>query len=246
MNDSLKSFFPALAENAGLSGVILTGLTTLLVCAVYGLALKAYRRTNHFPLAHPLALGSVALALLVATCYGDYSHFRDHSQVFYWFLGPATVALALPLHHEFSRIRAVAKPVSLGLLAGALISPAAALTLAWILGGDKVLLSLATKSVTTPIALGLSEKIGSIAALAAGVVIFTGVVGALVAAPLLKLAGIKDERVLGLVLGINAHGVGTATAFQLSPRCGAFASLAMGITGILTALVLPLVIRLFG
>jgi len=77
-------------------------------------------------------------------------------------------------------------------------------------------------------------------------VIFTGVVGARVAAPLLKLAGIKDERVLGLVLGINAHGVGTATAFQLSPRCGAFASLAMGITGILTALVLPLVIRLLG
>ncbi|MCK9503122.1 MAG: LrgB family protein [Porticoccaceae bacterium] len=245
MNDALRSFFSAPATTEGLLGVMITALTTLLVCAVYGLALKTYRRAKHFPLAHPLALGSIALAFLVAILYGDYSHFRDHSQVFYWFLGPTTVALALPLHREFSRIRAVAKPVSLGLLAGALISPAVALALAWALGGDKVLLSLATKSVTTPIALELSEKIGSIAALAAGVVIFTGVVGALTAAPLLRLAGIKDERVLGLVLGINAHGVGTATAFQVSPRCGAFASLAMGITGIVTALILPLLVRLF-
>lgn len=219
-------------------------ITSVLVCAVYWLALLLYRRARYFPLLHPLASGSLVLALGVMWLYPDYPEFQQQSALFYLFLGPATVALALPLFNEFSRIRAIAKPLAITLVSGAAISPLVALSLAWLLGGAGIYTSLATKSVTTPIALGIAEKIGSIPALAAGAVIFTGVAGALMGAPLLKLMGIKDERILGAVLGINAHGVGAASAFQVSARCGAFASLAMGITGVVTAVLLPLIIML--
>lgn len=229
---------PGLREAAG-------WLTTcILVCAAYWLALLLYRRARYFPLLHPLASGSLALAIAVGYFYPDYLAFQRQSTLFYLLLGPATVALALPLFHEFSRVRAIAKPLVLTLAAGTILSPLAAIGLAWLLGSADLFTSLATKSVTTPIALGIAEQIGGIPALAAGVVIFTGVVGALIGTPLMKLLGIRDERILGVVLGINAHGVGTASAFQISVRCGAFASLAMGITGIVTAIILPLVITL--
>jgi putative effector of murein hydrolase len=118
------------------------------------------------------------------------------------------------------------------------------MALAWCLGGETLLPSLTTKSVTTPIALGLANIIGSVPELVATVVIFTGVVGAMLGPVLLRRLGISDERILGFSLGLNAHGVGTARAFEISPRCGAWASLAMGLTGLLTTALLPLVVRL--
>jgi Putative effector of murein hydrolase len=181
------------------------------------------------------------LAAFIDIAYGDYHEFKHDSWLFYWLLGPATVALALPLYHERAKIREAAMPILSGITLGALISPMIALAFAWLSGGEAIINSIATKSVTTPIALEISNKIGGLPGLVAGVVIFTGVVGALFGPMLVRLVGIRDERILGLVLGVNAHGVGTASAFQISPRCGAFASLAMGITGAITALVLPII-----
>jgi putative effector of murein hydrolase len=216
-------------------------ITTSVVLVVYSVSVWLFRKSDYFPLVHPLAVGSLILAGFIALTYDNFGEFRRDSWLFYWLLGPATVALALPLYHERSKIREAVTPVMTGIAAGALISPLVALALSWLSGGEDIISSIATKSVTTPIALGISEKTGGIPGLVAGVVIFTGVVGALTGPTLLKLLGIRDERILGLVLGVNAHGVGTASAFQISPRCGAFASLAMGITGTLTALVLPVI-----
>jgi len=223
------------------SGVL---IATLMVILIYLLSLWGFKRSGYFPLAHPLAIGSLILAGFIVLAYGNYAEFRQDSWLFYWLLGPATVALALPLYHERHKIRDAAVPILSSIALGALISPGIALTVAWLSGGEAILDSIATKSVTTPIALGISEKTGGLPGLVAGVVIFTGVVGAISGPAIIRALGIRDERILGLVLGVNAHGVGTASAFQISPRCGAFASLAMGITGTLTALVLPMIDRL--
>jgi putative effector of murein hydrolase len=219
-------------------------VTLLLVGVVYSGCLWLFRRCRYFPLAHPLAIGSLVLAGLVLLLFDGYREFQRHCGLFYWLLGPTTVALALPLYNERHRIREMASPLLISVLAGAVLSPAIAMLIAWGFGGEAILSSVATKSVTTPIALGIADKIGGLPELVAGMVIFTGVVGALSGPAVLKLAGIEDNRILGVVLGINAHGVGTASAFQISARCGAFASLAMALTGALTALILPLAARL--
>lgn len=227
------------------NGVATLG-TTALVVAVYLLVLRLFTVSGHLPILHPLLSGGLLLAVIVFVVYPDYASFRHFSAPFYWLLGPATVALALPLHHELRRLRAMLTPLMLAIAGGAVIAPLVAIALVAALGSGDILLSVATKSVSTPIALGVAETIGAIAPLAAGLVIFTGVVGVIVAEPLLRLLGIRDERILGIALGVNAHGAGTARAFEISPRCGAFASLAMGLTGLLTALALPLLIHLFG
>jgi len=217
---------------------------TVLVLGSYSLALWLFRRARRMPLLHPLLTGGTVIALVLASGRIDYNFFRDHSRIFYWLLGPATVALAVPLHQEQRRLRALARPVLLTLLAGALAAPLTALLLAWLLDGGDLLLALSTKSVTTPIALGIGDIIGSKPELVAGAVTFTGVSGALLVPRLLAYLGIGDERVVGFTLGLNAHGIGTARAFEKSPACGAWASLAMCLTGLLTSALLPLVVRL--
>jgi putative effector of murein hydrolase len=124
---------------------------------------------------------------------------------------------------------------------GAGIAVAMAVGVAWLLGAsDEVLRSVATKSITTPIALSVSEIIEGIPRLAAACVVITGVVGAALGPGLLARAGISDHRVIGFTLGLTAHGIGTARAFDISPQAGAFASLGMGLTGLVTAAFLPL------
>ncbi len=215
------------------------GLVALTLCA-YCAGLWAFQKARHFSLLHPLVSSCLLIAVLLYSFDIDYSRYQRANSVFYWLLGPATVALAIPLNREFKRIRALIQPLLLTLLFGAIVSPLCAVTLAYLFGAEPLtLLSLTPKSVTTPIALGIAREIGALGELTAGVVIFTGVVGAIVGPALLGMLGIKDERLQGFTLGINAHGVGTARAFDIGPLCGAFSSLALGLTGVLTALTLP-------
>jgi len=218
---------------------IAASLLALTLCAYFA-GLWAFQKARHFSLLHPLMSSCLLIAALLYSFDIDYTHYQQANSVFYWLLGPATVALAIPLDREFARIRALAQPLLLTLLFGAIAAPLCAVTLAFLFGADPLtLLSLTPKSVTTPIALGIATEIGALGELTAGVVIFTGVVGAIAGPKLLTLLGVKDERLQGFTLGINAHGVGTARAFDISPLCGAFSSLALGLTGVLTALILP-------
>ena len=214
----------------------LLGLTFL----AYFAGLWTFRKAQHFSLLHPLVSSCLLIAALLYSLDIDYARYQRANNVFYWLLGPATVALAIPLNREFDRIRALALPLLLTLLLGTIAAPLCALTLASLFSADPLtLLSLTPKSVTTPIALSIAKEIGALGELTAGVVIFTGVVGAIAGPSLLRLLGVSDERLQGFTLGINAHGVGTARAFDISPVCGAFSSLALGLTGVLTALTLP-------
>lgn len=227
-----------LADSRALIETPLFALTLSLAAYQWGRWL--YRRTGGFPLCHPTVAGAVTVALLLPLIKLDPAIYLDGNQLLVFLLGPATVALALPLYRELHLIRSLALPIAITLLAGASIAVASAVGIAALLGGDvQTLLSIAPKSVTTPIAIGISREMGGLVALTTGVVVFTGAAGITLAPLVFRLLRIEDPRVQGFTLGLVAHGVGTARAFELSPRAGAFASLALCLTGTLTALLLP-------
>ncbi|AFU99743.1 LrgB family protein [Simiduia agarivorans] len=215
----------------------------LLTLAAYLLGDLLYQRSGRRLWLHPLATGSACIALGLWLAGVDYPQYRQASELFYLLLGLATVALAVPLHRELHQLKGLVMPVAITLVFGSAIACTTALVSAWLLGADADLLrALAPKSVTTPIALGLSQSLGANVSVTTGVVIYTGVFGALIASPVFRWAGLADPRLQGIVLGINAHGVGTARGFEISPVTGAFAGLGMGLTGAITALWLPYVI----
>ncbi len=224
-----------------LSASPLLGLTVTLVA--YQGAYWIYRRSGMNPLANPVLIavsGLVALLLATGTSYQTYF---DGAQFVHFLLGPATVALAVPLYTQIKRVRAMLLPVAAGLLAGSLTAALSAMAIGKLFGASTpTLLSLAPKSVTTPIAMGVAERIGGIPSLTAVLVIATGIIGAVAARPLFNAMGMKDPAIRGFAIGVAAHGIGTARAFQVSEQAGAFAALAMGLNGLLTALLLPVLL----
>jgi len=203
-------------------------------------------KLNGHPLAHPVLLAMLALIALLLVTGTSYDTYFEGAQFIHYLLGPATVALAIPLYDNLQQIRRLLAPLLLACLLGVTVAVSTAVGLAWLAGArDQTLLSIAPKSVTTPIAMGIAEQVGGLPSLAAGIVLVTGAVGAVAAGPLFRLARIKDERAQGFALGIAAHGFGTAHALTISLRAGAFAGLGLGMAGLLTAFLLPLAARFF-
>lgn len=203
--------------------------------------LQLYRRSGS-PLLHPIVGGSLLVFAALWLLDVDFASYQRGSGLLYLLLGPAVVALAIPLKQNLAVVRKVGWPLMLGLLVGAVLAPLVAVVIALLLGGSKtVLIALTTKSVTTPVALALAQEMHGIQSLAAGVVAFTGIVGAVCGPGLLRYLNIDDQRVAGFTMGVNAHAIGTVRALEISALCGAFSALAMGLCGALTALVLPLI-----
>ena len=235
--DGLLEQFWAHLSHQPLAGLVLSLLA-------YSLGLWLYQRAQRPVILHPVLTAAALIALALHSADINYRDYVASNQLLYLLLGPATVALAVPLHQEFHHLRGLVLPILVTIVCGAIIAVLSAVGIAWLAGAsDSVLLALTPKSVTTPIALGIAERIGALGSLTAGIVVFTGVSAALLAPLVFRLTGLADERLRGLVLGLNGHGVGTAIAFERSPVSGAFASLAMGLTGALTALTLPLILR---
>lgn len=206
-----------------------------------------YQRLNRPAWLPPIVAGSLLLVPAIYLLPLDYTSYYQGARWISFLLGPATVALAIPLFLQFHHIRAALLPITITLCVGAPLAAGLSLTIAWGLGADPtILLSLAPKSVTAPIAVALTEQLGGIVGLAVGVVALTGVLGSLFTPLLWRWLKSDDERVLGFVMGLNGHGIATAQAFEISPTAGAFSSLAMGLTGALTALLLPLCFSLLG
>ena len=186
----------------------------------------------------------VGLLVVTDTSYRTYF---DGAQFVHFLLGPATVALAVPLYRNVRALRRTLLPLLVALVGGAATSVGSAIGIGWLLGAtEETLLSLAPKSVTTPIAMGVSEAIGGLPSLTAVLVILTGILGAVLATGTLNLLRIRDWRARGFAIGLSAHGIGTARALQINEVAGAFSSLAMGLNGLATALLVPLLLRLFG
>jgi predicted murein hydrolase (TIGR00659 family) len=228
-----------------LSTTPLLGLTLTLLA--YQIAHALYLKLGSHPVANPVAL-AVALIVAILTLTGTpYAVYFEGAQFVHFLLGPATVALAVPLYAQWPRLRKLFGASMLALAAGSIASVASVWYIAQALGAQRqTLLSLMPKSVTTPIAMGISEKIGGLPSFTAVLVILTGVTGAIIAPSLLRASGIRDDAIQGFAIGMCAHGIGTARAFQLSETAGAFSALAMGLNGVVTSIVVPIAVNWLG
>jgi len=224
-----------------LSTTPLLGLTLTLV--VYQAAYWVYARARFHPLANPVVI-SIAVIVAILTATGTaYRTYFEGAQFVHFLLGPATVALAVPLYAQFARVRRIWRPMVGALAVGAVTAMVSAVGVAWLLGASKVtLVSIAPKSVTAPIAMGIVEKVGGLPSLTAVLVVSTGIIGAVSATYVLDAMRIADDAVRGFAVGVAAHGIGTARAFQRSEEAGAFAGLGMALNGLLTAVLFPLLV----
>jgi len=228
-----------------LSASPLMGLTITLVA--YGLAYRVYLKSNSSPLVNPVVTSVVMLIVLLMATGTSYNDYFEGGQFVHFLLGPATVALAVPLYEQLSRLRALWLPVTISIFSGVVIAAGSSIGLARLLGGSvEIQMSLAPKSATAPVAMGISETIGGIPSLTAVLVVVTGIVGAVTGTKLFEWMGIKDDSVKGIAMGVAAHGIGTARSFQVSNQMGAFSGLAMALSAFATALLVPWLVDLIG
>lgn len=203
-----------------------------------------YEKSGRLPLCNPVLLAVLMLVGLLWLTGTGYHVYFEGAQFVHFMLGPATVALAVPLYRQFSKVRQSAAAIVVSLLAGSITAIASVVLVAWALdAAPQTLVSMAPKSVTAPVAMGIAEKLGGLPSLTAVMVIITGVLGATIGASVLRAVRIKDDRACGFALGITSHGIGTARALQMSEVAGAFSALAMGLNALATALLLPLLYR---
>lgn len=216
-------------------------LTATLAAYVIGHSLFQWSRYS--PLVNSVA---IAIALLVGVLWltgTSYATYFDGAQFVHFLLGPATVLLAVPLYQNFKHVRRLLLPMVLALLAGSVTAIVSAVAIAAVLGASlETLWSLAPKSATTPIAMGIAEELGGLPSLTAALVIMTGIIGAMVVTPLLNLLRVRDWAARGFAVGVAAHGIGAARAFQVHPVAGTFAGIAMALNALLTALLVPLLL----
>ncbi len=219
----------------------------ILTLTTYVFALWVNRQIGGSALLHPVLVSLAVLIGFLLLTGTPYEEYFEGAQFIHFLLGPATVALAIPLYDHRARIKPLFLPLIVTCVVGAVTAAGVAVGVALLLGGaPETVLSLAPKSVTSPIAMGIAEKIGGYPSLAAGLVLITGAFGCLVGSLLFRLLRVRDDAVKGFTLGLAAHGMGTAYAFELSAVAGAFGGLAMGLTGMLSAFLLPLLVDLFG
>ncbi|QTW20083.1 LrgB family protein [Comamonas kerstersii] len=218
----------------------------VLTMLVYLATMALYRRSNCHPLLIPVFPAVVIIVCILLATDTPYATYKQGVEWLNILIGPATVALAIPLYTQRARIRALWRPISVALLVGCVVALFSAMGIAWALGGSwETIISLAPKSATIPIALPMSERFGGLPSLAAVAVAVTGISGCMLAPLLMRLVRSNDPAVEGFAQGLTAHAIGTARSIQINPTAGAFAALAMGLNGVLTAVLMPLCVALF-
>lgn len=214
-----------------------------MVLVVYVFADRVAAACGRHPLVNTVAISAAILGALLIVTRTSYDTFFAGAQFVHFLLGPATVALAVPLYRNLGRVRATLVPMICALTLGSLVAITSAVMVGGLFGLPLALLaSLGPKSVTTPIAMSLAKANGGIPALTAVFVVITGVFGAVIVTPLMNALGIRDWAARGFAAGLAAHGIGTARAFQVDPLAGAFAGIALGLNGALTSLITPVVL----
>lgn len=189
---------------------------------------------------HPLIISIAAIVVLLSLLNVSVTDYQSSTFILDWLLGPATIALAVPLYLQLAQIKGKGKILFIAITAGGLSAPILAGLMMWMADVDSTLINtMLTKSITSPLAIEVSEIIQGIPPLAAGFVVITGIIGASICRPLFKLFKVESDEAKGIALGTIAHGVGTAEAFTISERCGSYATLALCINGIMTAIALP-------
>ncbi|PLX76425.1 MAG: CidB/LrgB family autolysis modulator [Desulfuromonas sp.] len=217
-----------------------------LTLVVYVVAQKIYIRFRSLFL-NPVAVTILMIIVLLLLLEIPYGSYRKGGDMILFLLGPSVVALALPLYRKRSEINRNRWPILAGVFCGAAGSIASACGIAWVLGASReVVWSISPKSVTTPIAIGLSEQVGGVVELTAAIVVVTGCLGAICGPEFCRKIGLRSETAIGLAVGTAAHGIGTARMLEVSRLGGAVAGLAIGLNGLMTAFLLPLLFLIFG
>lgn len=222
-----------------------TPLTWLILTLLaYKLGIIIYEKCNKHTLLQPVIIAYIIILSAVLFTNTSFEKYFKSVEIIHFFLGPATVALALPLYKNLKYVKTLFLPILLTLFIAGIFSVLIAVLFLWLLGAhETTILSMLTKSITAPIAIITSEQIGAIPSLAIGFVLITGIIGALFGTLVFKIVRVKYETSKGFALGLVSHGIGTARAIEISEKAAAFAALAMGLSGILTAVCLPLIIQ---
>ena len=211
--------------------------------AAYLLADALSKAARRHPLVNPVLIAVALIAVLLKLSGTAYKTYFDGAQFVHFLLGPATVALGVPLYKNFGLVRRNLLPMAAALLAGALVAIVSAVALAGLLGAPRAAqISIAPKSVTAGVAMAVSEKLGGLPPLTAVLVILTGIIGAVIVTPLMNALRIRDYAARGFAAGLAAHGIGTARAFNVDPVAGVFAGVAMGLNAVVTPAIIPLLL----
>lgn len=194
----------------------------------------------------PMLIATIILFSFVLTAEIPLVDYQIGTTALSWMIAPLTIGLMIPLFNHLKTIRSLLSTILLTLLLCGTFTVCITLVIAYWLGASKLaLLSLSSKSVTTPVALLIAEEINGVPSLSALIVMVTGIIGTLLAPVIFKILNINDERAQGLTLGLSAHVIGTAFALEKSAKTAAFSVIAMTLTALLTAVILPLVITIF-
>ena len=222
----------------------LTSLTLTLVA--YLAAYTLHQKANTHPLTNSVFISVILIIVALHVTSTDYTTYFEGAKFIHFLLGPVTVALAIPLLQQFAQVKRYFIPIICSMLIGITVGTFAVLFIAKLLGADLATqISLSARSVTAPVAMGITEKIGGIPSLTAVLAVLTGIIGAVLGTQFLNLLKIKDNATKGVAIGNSSHGIGTARAFTLNNEIGAFAGLSMALAALLNALLLPWVVNLF-
>lgn len=212
----------------------------------YWASRKLYQRFP-LPIMNPLLISMLVLMALIHFGHFSLDEYEEGSWIINWLLKPAVVALAIPLYQQAIHIRAKIKPILICCSLSVVISVLTSMVICHSLGIDKkLMISIANRSITTPLAMSVSESLGGIPSIAAACVIMVGILGAVVGFPILKLLGVTDPQAQGLAIGSCSHAVGTSAANEKGVTEGAFSSLALVVCGILTSLIAPILFAIYG
>ncbi|MGH1374853.1 MAG: LrgB family protein [Alphaproteobacteria bacterium] len=212
----------------------------------YLVAQRVQAKMNGNSALNPVVMAIFMVVIYLVVCDIPYNTYLTNATLINSLLGPATVALALPLYKQLDVIKRSALAIMSAVCVSAIVAAGLAYVLADMMGANEAIkLSIMPKSVTTPIAIGIAEKIGTEASLAVFFLFTTGIVGTLIVSALFKLFRVTDQRAIGLSLGVTCHGLGVARAFQYSEKAGVFAALGMSVMGVLCGIAIPIVVLMF-
>jgi putative effector of murein hydrolase len=219
-------------------------LALILTLSAYQAGVMAYERADRHPLANPVAIAIAIVATVITLIDMPYAKYFEGAQFVHFLLGTATVALAVPIYKGLEALRGRIVPLLAALLAGGVTSIVSAVGIAKLLGADAAIVGgFYAKSVTAPIAMGVAERINVSPTLTAVFAVTTGILGAILVRFVLDAVGSKAWWQRGFALGVAAHGIGTSRAFSVHPEAGTYASLGMGLHGVLGAVLIPLALR---
>ena len=212
-----------------------------LVVGTYIAATILYKKT-HLSVLHPLLTSIFVIIVILEFLDVEYASFQQGSHLIHFMLGPSVVALGYVLFEQMKYLKGNVVSILTSVFVGAIVGIVSVIAIGELMGADAALVAtLEPKSVTTPIAMGIAEKSGGIPSLTAVIVVAVGIFGSIVGPFVMKVLGIESRIAKGLALGASSHGVGTSVAIQIGAVEGALSGLAIGLMGIMTAILVPVI-----